>query len=377
MFLLKKIFPLLLVFVTLSAAAQEKHEEDFEQFLWDHPETVVVAESDKAFTSEQYTHAKNQSVFMMARFDNGWILMMSYFGFKAGIVNNWGIYVSLSDPEGNDYFTKQKLKTKDIVFSEDSLFISDGTNIIEGKGGSFRVIMDTDEFSCDLVYQNIIPPWKPGDGYDYYDAEKTAFDKRAVISPWAEVYGSFSFNEISLKAVSGQGFAEKQLTVNPFTKLNETTYTMRLFSSPDTPEEDRWHLGILENYLHEDYGGDRQPRLTFAHNDEWVFTTREYEIHPFDYKTHEDLPYTYPSKVRVVCSQGGYSLDGTYIATKLYNYTDIMDELPPFFRSFLLLFIDRPVYFRCLGEFMGIVTYPDGRTEYLHLVGPYEYIVVK
>ena len=377
MLCLQKIVPVLILFSTVFAAAQEKHEEEFEQFLWDHPETVVVTEENKAFTSESYPHAKNQSVFMMARFDNGWVLMMSYFGFKAGIVNNWGIYVSLSDPAGNGYFTKQKLKTKDINFSEDSFYISDGTNTIEGERDSFRVVMDTDEFSCDLVYENIIPPWKPGDGYDYYDTKKTAFDKRAIVSPWAEVRGSFSFKDIQLTSLTGQGFAEKQLTVNPFTKLNETTYTMRLFSPPDTPEEERWHLGILENYLHEDYGGDRQPRLTFAHNDGWIFTTREYDIEPFDYRTHEELPYTYPSKVRVVCSQDGYNLDGTYIATKLFNYTDIMDELPPFFRSFLLLFIDRPVYFRCLGEFMGIITYPDGSTEYLHLVGPYEYIVVK
>jgi hypothetical protein len=364
---------------TLSSAlyGDNKHEADFEQFLWDHPETVVVSEADKAFTSEAYNHAKNQSVFMMARFDNGWVLMMSYFGFKAGIVNNWGIYVSLSDPEGNGYFTKQKLKTKDIVFADDAFFITDGINTIEGEGNSFRVTMDTDEFSCSLVYNNIIPPWKPGDGYDYYDKERSTFDKRAVVSPWADVSGSFSFQNIEQNNLTGQGFAEKQLTVNPFTKLNETTYTMRLFSDPETPKEDRWHLGILENYLHEDYGGDRQPRLTFAHNDDWVFTSRDYDIHPYDYKTHEDLPYTYPSKVRVFCSHDGYTLDGTYISTKLFNYTDIVDELPPFFRSFILLFIQRPVYFRCLGEFMGIVTYPDGTTEYLHLLGPYEYIVVK
>lgn len=358
-------------------SAQDGKDESFEQFLWDHPETVVVTEADKAFTSVQYPHAKNQSVFMMARFDNGWVLMMSYFGFKAGIVNNWGIYVSLSDPEGNGYFTKQKLQTRDIVFAEDALFITDGINTIEGSGNTFRVVMDTDDFDCDLTYENILPPWKPGDGYDYYDDERSAFDKRAVVSPWADVKGSFTFKDIELKNLTGQGFAEKQLTVNPFTKLNETTYTMRLFSEPGTPDDERWHLGILENYLHEDYGGERQPRLTFAHGDEWIFTTREYDIQPFDFKTHEDLPYSYPSKVRVSTSRDGYTLDGTYIASVLFNYTDIVDELPPFFRSFILLFIQRPVYFRCLGEFMGIVTYPDGSTEYIHLVGPYEYIIVK
>lgn len=368
---------LFLLYISGTAFTQKKHEEDFERFLWDHPETVVVVEEDKAFTEQQYEHAKNQSVFMMARFDNGWVLMMSYFGFKAGIVNNWGIYVSISDPEGNDYWTKAKLKTRDIVFKEDAFYITDGTNTIEGEDDYFRVVIDIEEFSCDLVYENIIPSWKPGDGYDYYDIEMTAFDKRAVVSPWAEVHGRFSFKDEFAMDVEGQGFAEKQLTVNPFTKLNETTYTMRLFSEPGTPPEDRWHLGILENYLHEDYGGDRQARLTFAHDDEWVFTTQDYEIEPFDYRTHEDLPYTYPSKLRIVCDHNGYNLDGTYVATKLFNYTDIMDELPPFFRSFLLLFIDRPVYFRCLGEFMGIITYPDGSTEFIHLLGPYEYIIVK
>ncbi len=372
----KRLLPLLL-FLSLSAVtADEAIEEDHEQFLWDHPETVVVTEEDKAFTNEEFKHARNHSVFIMARFNNGWVLMMSYFGFKVGFVNSWGIYVSISDPEGNQYWTKHKMKTRDIEFSEDSFYITDGINTIEGENDHFRVTIDIEEFSCDLTYRNIIPAWKPGDGYDYYDEEKTAFDKRAVVSPWAEVSGSFSFNEISMN-VTGQGFAEKQLTVNPFTLLNEITYTMRLFSKPGTPDKDRWHLGILENYLHEDYGGTRQPRLTLAHGDKWVITSRDYEIEPYDYKTYKDLPYSYPSKVRIACDYEGYNLSGTYVTTKLFNYTDILDELPPFFRNFVLIFIDRPVYFRCLGEFMGIMTYPDGSTEYLHLLGPYEYIVVK
>lgn len=363
-------------------SAQEKSSDTAEEGgadesrLWDNPELVTVTTEEAAFTHEEFEHVRNQSVFAMAQFDNGWVLMMSFFGVKAGVVNNWGIYVGVSDPEGNGYFYKYKIRNRDIQFSEDRLYVTDGVNIVRGENGFYNFAIDIDGFSCNLTYLNILPEWKPGDGLDYYDEEKTAFDQRAVISPWANVQGRITVNGTSM-SVTGEGFAEKQLTINPFTKLNPLTYTLRLFSPPEVPREERWHLGLLENYTHEDYGYDRLPRLNLAKGTDWIFTSQNYTVEAYDFRSHPDVPHKYPARLKISCSENGYTLEGTYSSTHLFNVTDIIGELPKFLQRFVLLFMDRPVYYRCIGEFYGIITFPNGEREFIRLLGPYEYIIVK
>jgi hypothetical protein len=356
--------------------AEETLSPEQEQFLWDNPELVGVTSEEMAFTYEDFEHIKNQSVFIMARFDNGWVLMLSYFWVRGGVINNWGIYVGVSDPEGNGYFYKHKLNTRDMEFSEDQLYLSDGVNIFRGNEDFYSFRVHIDGFACNLTYLNVLPPWKPGDGVDFYDEEKTAFDKRAVISPWADVQGTMEVDGREMQ-VTGQGFAEKQMTINSFFKLNPQTITLRLFSLPGTPREERWHIGILENSTHEDYGNERLPRLTAAKGEEWVLTTMDYEITPENFRENDVVPYNYPTTLRISSSRNGYKIEGTYYGTKLYNITDIIGELPKFFQAFVLLFMERPVYFRMIGEFYGCITFPDGTRESVHLYGPYEYIVVK
>ncbi len=367
---------IMLTGILSSAAAQTSSAPEDDNYFWNHPEEVTVTPAEMAFTLEEFAHIKNQSVFVMARFDNGWVLIFSYFWVKGGFANQWGIYVGVADPEGNGYFFKEQLKNRNMKFSEEELYISDGENIIRGGENFYNFRIDIEGFSCNLNYLNILPPWKPGTGVDYFDKEKTAFDRRAVISPWAEVQGFIDVDG-KIMDVTGQGFAEKQMTINTFVKLNPLTYSLRLFSPAGTPDDERWHIGILENYTHEDYGKKRLPRLTAAKGREWVLTTMDYEILPEDFKDHPDLPHQYPVKLNIRSEDDGYIIDGTFYATDLFNITDIIGELPKFIQAFVLLFMDRPVYFRLLGEFYGSVTYPDGTRENLHLYGPYEYIVVR
>ena len=366
--------------VLAPAAAQSEGGSGLkEDFLWENPELVSVPDTDTAFEGNSYQHMKNQSVFMMAQFDNGWVLMMSYFWIvpRGGIFQSWGIYATITDPEGNSIFAKEKLRNRDMIYKEDSLYLSDGgKNIVQGDGNFYHAKIDIEGFACDLSFINILPPWKPGDGIDYINQEKTAFTKRIVYSPWADVLGSITVNGEKMD-VKGQGFAEKQLTVNAFNKLNPYLYSLRLFSPPGTPAQDRVRIGVLDETTHEEFGSNRIPRLTVAKGNEWLFTTRAYTLNAYDFRESPLAPYKYPTEVVFYGGGRGYTLRGTYKAHTLFNVTDIIGELPEGVQEFVLLFMDRPVYYRNLGTFEGFLTYPDGRVELLNLVGPYEYLVLK
>jgi hypothetical protein len=372
------LFIFTLILATAAAQDGEMSEVD-EDFLWENPELITVPDEKVAFDDESYRHMKNQSVYFMAQLDNGWVVMLSYFWIvpRGGIFQSWGIYVTVTDPEGNAVFFKEKLKNRDMTFEEDSLYLSDGgRNVVQGDGNFYHAKLNIEGFACDLSFVNVLPPWEPGDGMDYISRDKTAFTKRVVFSPWADVLGTITVSGEKMD-VTGQGFAEKQLTVNRFNKLNPFLYAIRVFSPPETPKDERIRIGLLDETTHEEFGSNRLPRLTVAKGDEWLFTTREYTLDAYEFRETPLAPYKYPTEVVFYGGGRGYTLRGTYKAHTLFNVTDIIGELPEGVQEFVLLFMDRPVYYRNLGVFEGFLTHPDGRVELLNLIGPYEYLVLK
>ena len=152
---------------------------------------------------------------------------------------------------------------------------------------------------------------------------------------------------------------------------------MRVYSPEGTDPNDSWHIHMVDILTHPDYGSNRMPRLIVIRGQDYLFATKDYTIEPLDFVFHDDIPYSYPKRLHIFSNTQGYILEGEYSSQKIFNFTDVFAEAPLWLRLILLLFLDRPVYFRCLGEFRGKLTLPDGSTERLHLYGPYEYVIVR
>jgi hypothetical protein len=61
----------------------------------------------------------------------------------------------------------------------------------------------------------------------------------------------------------------------------------------------------------------------------------------------------------------------------MYNGTDVFQDIPPLIRGFVSLFVKRPVLFRMVGEFQGMLKSPDGEETILTMPAHGEYVVVK
>jgi hypothetical protein len=350
--------------------------EKDESELWENPRSARVLARELAFSDDNFDFPKNDSIFFLSRFNDGWIMMLSVFRIKAFLVDRWGIYAVVSEPDGTSHWAKYEMKHREVVYDTERLFITDGRNTIEGGPETCRVRCDIDGFSCDLVFENLLPPWKPGDGTEYYTPDRRTFQFRAISSPWANVEGELTAGGKTV-SVTGDGFGEKALIICPFSKFNPYTYSLRLYSDPALKQEERWHIEMLESIMHDDHGGRRIPRLIVAKGGDWLLTTRQYTLTPSDSVIEGDLPFGYPRRLKLTFEADGYSLEGVYKARKLFNYTDVLDEIPPEFRSLVAALMKRPVYFRCLGAFEGRLTLPDGSVQELRLFGPYEYVVAK
>lgn len=349
-----------------------------ESFFWDNPYEIQVTGKDMSFTDEIFKNVRNQNIFFMTRFNNGWVFMTSFFGFRtrSGFIDQWGIYVVVTDPEGNQFFATHEIKRRDIEFATDRLSITDGKSSIYGGGMYYRVIYDIPGFACDLTYRNILPPWKPGDGMEYFTDDGEVYEMRTVNSPWAEVTGTMTFEGKEVN-VEGEGYSEFSMLIVPFRYMNPALHAIRVFSPDGTPENERWHLGILDYLNHDHWGGDRFPRLILGHGNEFVITTKDYSITELDWTPAPDTPWEYPRRLDISYRKNGYIFEGTYRSHLIFNITDIFAEIPEFIQEFLLLFMSRPVYIRNLGEFEGTLITPEGRLYRIHLYGPYEYLLTK
>jgi hypothetical protein len=347
-----------------------------EEALWNDPSLVRVEPSELAFTDKEYEYATSQSVYLMARFNEGWVMMLSLFEYRSVLIHKWGIYTTVTSPAGREHWATLDMRDEAVRFDTTRLYVTDGTNTVEGGLSSYRVTFDFRGFACDLRLDNILPAWKGGDGLDVMSRDGRAFAARVMGCPWGRVTGWIKMDGRTVE-VEGQGLLEKALTVNPMNRLDPYLYSIRVFADDSAPPEDRWYIGVLDVTTHEAYGGARQSRMEVGRAGEWLFTTHDYTLEPREVRQGIGVPYPVPRRVGITARAPGYLLQAEYRAEVLFNVTDVLSEVPKWIRPIAAVFVKRPVYFRFLGKLDGTLQFPDGHTEPVHLSGPYEYVVTR
>lgn len=350
-------------------------DSSYEDYLWDNPEKVQVSDRDVAFSHTEYDHLKNESIFVMVYFNDGWVLMYNLFHIDMTLLDRWGMYALIAEPDGTSYWKTATADESDVEIAEDHLYYNDGVNLIEEINGTLYLSCDFEGFSCDLMFDKYMPSWKPGTGRVEYTEDGRYFQYKAVFVPRADVRGSLEVDGTTV-SVAGNGYGEKTLFVNPWTRHQPYLHALRLYSPVETPRAESWHIGIHEVVLNEHYGNRELPRLVVARGDEWIFTTRDYVFEPIETAELDTISYPYGTKFLLRGEKNGYVLDGVVKERVFFHFTDVFETLPVWVRKLLSVFFKRPVYFRYVAEFSGAVTAPDGSEYPIELSGPYEYVVV-
>ena len=363
---------LIVLFATASAVVADPVEADY---LWDHPNEVRVASENVAFSSRSYQYAKNESIFIMGYFNDGWILMYSLFHLDAKLLDRWGMYALIARPDGTHYWKTSTVQESEIVIAEDRLYYTDGINMVEDTGEKLLLVCDFDGFSCDLEFDKFIPAWKPGTGWENYSEDGEYFQYKAVFAPWTDLRGRIEVDGMVLQ-VAGYGYGEKTLFVNPLTRHQPYLHALRLYMPYGTERSESWHIGILHAVLHESFGYRELPRLVVARDNRWVFTTRDYVFEPVKAGRFEEVPYDYGTEFNLYAQKDGYTLDGVVKERVFFDFTDIFENLPLWVRRIVAAFFKRPVYFRYFAQFTGKIEDPAGVVYELEMSGPYEYVLV-
>ena len=136
-------------------------------------------------------------------------------------------------------------------------------------------------------------------------------------------------------------------------------------------------FGVFDQQAHPTYGSRRVPFLHLSHNNKTVMFTKMYDLETTEWQTSSNSPYDYPKKIKIRAKDRGWILEGDYVSGQLFDFLDVLAEVPAWARNMALKFVKRPIFFRSPGSFEANITAPDGTRSHIKLIGPIEYVVVK
>ena len=343
---------------------------------WANPEEVTVSEED-LFPNPPYMQDwQSRSFFFLGRLDDGTFFAINPFHWQFGQIKSWGLLVLVTDSTGHLYRFDGNMPPQDRGDPRRGFDHRFGDDMFKSAGSEHRVRLKLDGFSCDLLIENILPAWKPGDGWAYYDRTGSAYSHYAVPAPLAEVSGTMNVFGKE-QSVHGMCTWDSSLSVQPLGRPNSPVYSLRVFDSPSAPQDDRLFVDVVESFMDKGYGGGAISLLYVSRGTTCLFTTQDFTLDPSDWRTATGLPYPSPGRYSLKATGRGWELEGQFMNSRIYNVTDVFQKIPPLIRELVSLFLKRPVLYDMVGEFRGQLVSPDGDVQSFSLPAHGEYIVVK
>lgn len=347
-----------------------------DQYNWDHPEQVVVSDEELLFPVPSSRFYRASSYFFAGYLNDGTTFTINLFHWTYSFLSAWGLNIKITDADGQFWSYENKIPANRVTCLQDRFQIRFDGSTIEGASGEYHILLNLQDFSCDLWLHNILPAWKPGNGFAYFTRKQDAYLRTFVSSPLASVEGRL---EVRGKKISSTGWctATRSLTVLPLTGFDYDYFDFLTYGSPDQSYPDPSSMMLRHYSATYRKKTLNIPMLLLIRSGCWVLTDREYTLTPYDFVQEMGLPCPYPRRMRIQAKNRDCSLEGEFVCAKIVHCTDFLKVLPPFTRGLLSLVYDRPVIFDMIGSFQGTLQMPDGERIELNLAGLGSYSVFR
>lgn len=294
---------------------------------------------------------ENQTSLWVALFDDGSYFYGYIFNYKFAVIEKWGATGVLIDPDGKRYSGTIEIPPDGLKYSNKSIDFSSKEARMSGRWPEYKFGINAENFVVDLNYKAIVPSFVPGGGATYYDARKKIFLKNFSHCPWAEVSGTIKIGG-KIRTVRGQGYADRDHANQIFTKQIKELYTFRAWPQ----SVDRGCSVSFSEYIGgPQYNGLCALWLTVMKKGEIVLAARDFKLTTSDYKKDAATGYDYPTRWTIEAQSGAASFSGSFGKSKLIDVLDVMNEIPAPLRPIARRFFTRPVFYRVMGEFEGVL----------------------
>lgn len=309
---------------------------------------------------------ESQSLYLLERMENGGWVIIYFFVLKAPIGEKWGVIATVTEPDGKRYQFKEEVPGNEIGFKPGSAQIKMGQCSFDGKAPTYRVHFEAGGLAADLVFSNLVPTWKPGDGTTYYSPDKKTFYKYSAVCPFSKVAGSLKYNNKTVNA-AGWGFGDRAQSNLSFFHQNRMIYAVRAF--PKKTDGPKYAVSMLEYIAHSSYNSMRLPTLIIMDEKGYLVSTRNYTLKTADFRKDTNTGYSYPWRIDITGQDQGVDFKLHSQATRVEDVLDVINELPSYLRPIARKYFARPVFYRFTGGLTGELTLKDGSKARIDLDG--------
>lgn len=141
-----------------------------------------------------------------ASFDNGYHLVAT-FHYRNVFLNPMipSVQMFIYSPDGSRIERYAPIQEKNARADPDYCHVVMGENRVQDMGDHYEVILNMKGAAARLLFRNVVPPWKPGEGFNYKDEENGLTAGWVVPIPHGTVEGSLEL-EGERMAVTGSGY---------------------------------------------------------------------------------------------------------------------------------------------------------------------------
>ncbi|GEM_PF-1335696 len=335
-------------------------EEPARHPVCDPPVGINVGLPSERVAWQKHAGANGEEhIFLVGFFDQGIEIFTTIFAFKYGPIKKFGYYSFLNeDSTGKKWFIKGECKSDYRDVSKTSLDINCGNTSFSGKWPEWKLVINEKEFQAELTYRATVPTFDVG--RCFYTPDRKIHLDCFVFVPRGRVWGTVT-TDGKVRKVSGQAYGDHSHQNLPPTRQGPFYYAVRVFPDPKTPDDEKLHLNFSNQALHKAYGGGAD-KFSFVVSDrEVIGFTRNIDIKPLEVFEDPETGYKYVRRVKITAMGENFTVNGLFAVDDVIEIFDIYQWLPPWARKIAEKFWKRPVYFRFLGKFNGVLDI-DGNT---------------
>ena len=286
----------------------------------------------------------NEKWHFMAQFDNGWVFYSNIMITNIATSKySGGVEFSLYSPEGKIYTSKIDYGPAQVRASRERYQVEVAGNRIGGEYPRYYLDLDQGGIKVNLVFENQVPGWKPGDGMIWFDEGKQKFWKYVITSPRAKVSGSITIagKKIPLQGYGLQDYSKMNISASDYS----TRWLHIRIWGPD------YSVIYTELDVPEKYGGKTVKFGLVTDAEKIILQSRDWSVTPVKSEYDEKYKKRYPKEIELKVQGDKVSLSGNLKLVRVLERMDVFAQLNVALKTIVYTFIAKPVFYRCLNNY--------------------------
>ncbi|RJO65072.1 MAG: hypothetical protein C4523_16825 [Myxococcales bacterium] len=302
-----------------------------------------------------------ESWFFLAKTDQGGVL------FAMLSITNLGLRtfdttcdIQFYPLKGDPLVYHKELKREDIKASTTQMDVKIGGARAWGGGMAYHFTLDEPEMKVSLDIDNVLPPYRFGDGSVKFYADKSAEWTLGLNVPKGRSKGQITAGGKTYD-LAGYGYSDHGWTTVKLPSVIQKWYTLRIYDK-------KFGIVLHDLYLAKKFGS-KQIRLgVFGVDNQIAGGMRDFQYTPTKWRKHK-AGYQIPTAFDVSFKAGDYAVTGTVAEVKFLDAVEVLAQVTFPVRIVIQAFYSNPYMYRYLGRYDLDVTDKAGQKEHISGVG--------